>query len=81
MRTRDARDRQPSRLDPAEVVAREVEVHLLPGDHLTSITKYIEVVGERLKSCLLKAEKLAILTLIQLCPDLEMDLCFLERLI
>ena len=62
-------------------VAREVEVHLLPGGHLTSITKYIEVVGERLKSCLLKAEKLAILTLIQLCPDLGMDLCFLECLI
>ncbi|MBI1959904.1 MAG: amino acid adenylation domain-containing protein, partial [Candidatus Rokubacteria bacterium] len=33
-------------------LADEVEVHLVPGDHLTSITRHAEAVGERLRACL-----------------------------
>ena len=37
-------------------VAQEVDVHLVPGDHSTSITTYVQVLAEKLKTCLDKAQ-------------------------
>ena len=36
-------------------VAREVELHVLPGDHITCITKYAPVMARELQTCLTKA--------------------------
>jgi len=37
-------------------VAREVEVHVIPGDHLTFITRHVRVLGEHLSACLQKVD-------------------------
>jgi acyl-coenzyme A synthetase/AMP-(fatty) acid ligase/thioesterase domain-containing protein len=36
-------------------VAREVELHVVPGDHITCITKYSPVLARELQTCLTKA--------------------------
>jgi thioesterase domain-containing protein len=36
-------------------VAREVELHVLPGDHITCITKHAPVLARELQTCLTKA--------------------------
>ena len=37
-------------------VAEEVDVHLVPGEHLTCITTHIQVLGEKLRTSLDKAQ-------------------------
>ncbi len=39
------------------MVALGVDVHDVPGDHLTSITRYVDVLGERLRACLQNARQ------------------------
>ena len=36
-------------------VARDVELHVLPGNHLTCITKYAPLLARELQTCLTKA--------------------------
>jgi thioesterase domain-containing protein/acyl carrier protein len=38
-------------------VAREVELHVLPGDHITCITKHAAVLAQKLQTCLTKARE------------------------
>lgn len=38
-------------------VAREVELHVLPGDHITCITKHAAVLAAELQSCLTRARE------------------------
>jgi thioesterase domain-containing protein len=38
-------------------VAREVELHVLPGNHITCITKYAPVMARELQTCLTKARQ------------------------
>ena len=37
----------------------EVEIHMLPGNHITSRTEYLPVLAERLRTCLSKAQTTA----------------------
>lgn len=37
-------------------VADEVEVHIMPGDHTTFLTRHVQVLGERLRACLESAQ-------------------------
>jgi hypothetical protein len=36
-------------------VARDVEVHVIPGTHLTFITRHVAMLGETLRGCLGRA--------------------------
>jgi len=38
-------------------VAGDVQIHVIPGEHLTFITRYVEVLGERLRDALDAAER------------------------
>ncbi len=37
-------------------VAKEVDVHLVPGDHLTSITRHVKFIAKKLRACLDEAQ-------------------------
>lgn len=40
----------------AKTKANEVEVHIIPGNHITSRTEHLPVLAERLRMCLSKAQ-------------------------
>ena len=44
------------RLIEAKTQANEVEVHIIPGNHITSRTEHLPVLAERLRECLSKAQ-------------------------
>jgi thioesterase domain-containing protein len=38
-------------------VAREVDVHVIPGDHFTFITRHVRILGEQLSACVQSVER------------------------
>ena len=40
-------------------VGGKIEVHVIPGDHMTSRTEYLPVLAEHLDSCIRKAQESA----------------------
>jgi aspartate racemase len=44
-------------IQPWQKVSAEVEIHFVPGDHMTSLTQFSRVLGERLNACLRAAQE------------------------